>query len=315
MIEGGGSAVRVTPSARSEVLALVQQACSAACDAVRVVVYGEEIIRAPASDASTLGERLIEHIRDDASTREHGRHGYHLHGMRGDSVAFSTVVRLTGGGASSGSTSIEPTTAGTLKAVLRHQESLAGLLVKSHAVTLDSMGRELERTRERCELLEDQNDKLRSELRQALEGGKADAARAEQERARTELIIHTGRQLLRYLPHVLKTWFPIGEAEGESDDGEKGKPKPAPSGIVSALAGVTDEQLERAASVLTTAQREIIGRARAGAAVSVLDVVKLADELTDEATDTLARVLRPDQMVALVDAMSLVEIAKKEEKE
>lgn len=297
---------KVAPGARAEVLAIVEQACGpGGCDTVRIVVAGEELARVTASDASQTAERLVRLVEEDATTREPSRHSYAISALRDDREVFRSVIRVMGGGQSGspGVFSADPTAAGALKLVLRHLEATGGLLVRSQGVTLDSMARELERTRARLETLEDQNDALRAQLQRAIEGGRVDEARAEQERRRTELIVHAGRQLLRYLPHILSTWFPMPE-----DESEKGKPaKLAPPAVAAALGGVTDDQLAAARDVLTVEQLAIVERARAGGAITVPDVVRLAD-ISEEAAMRLSTVLRPDQFAALVDAFSVVTV-------
>lgn len=305
---GGGTASKLTPGARAEVAAIVEQACGPSnCDSVRIIISGEELTRIAATDSQKSAERLIRLIEEDASTREAARHSYSIAACREDREVFRTMVRVMGGGqqGSAPGFSLEPSAQGALKLTLRHLEATGSLLVRSHAVTQESMARELERVRARVELLEDQNDALRAELRRALEGGRVDEAKAEQERRRTELIVHAGKQLLRYLPHMLKTWFPMPD-DDDAPASEKAT-KLAPPEVAKALAAVTDDQLAATRDVLTADQLAIVERARSGGAVTLRDVVALAD-ISDEAAARLSSVLRPDQFAALVDAMSVVNI-------
>lgn len=316
VIDGGAStstAARLTAGARAEVLSIVEQACGASsCDLVRVVIHGEEIARMEARDPQRTGERLIALIQEDAGAREHGRHSYTVSAIRGDAVIYSSQVRVTGGGQPGAALSVEPSAAGALKVALRHQEAIAGLLVRSHASVLDAQSREIERLRERCEKLEGTNDALRAELRRAIEGGRADEMLAEAERRKSELMIEAGRKLLRYMPAVLAHLFgspdeirAAREAEEAGKGKAEGKPaKLAPASFVRALASVTDQQLAEARAVLTPAQAEIVERARSGSAVTLSEAVLLGAELGDEASEALMTILRPDQVAALVDAMA-----------
>lgn len=307
----------MTTGARAEVLAVCTMAIGAAqCDAVRVVIYGEEILRLPASDPNACASSIVNTIEEDATGREAGmRHVYSVGALRGDVEAYKGVVRVTGGGLVAGPNNsvaqLDGSPVSIIKQAQRHTDAAIGHVVRSHTMVTGSLERELDRKTARVDKLEAEVDRLRGELRTALEQGKADAARAETERMRMAMLNQIGAKLLSYIPDVLGTWFPIEEGKGEKGGakkkraGDEERGKPAPKSILQALASITDDQLGQVRAVLTATQVAIVERARGGEVITVGDVLEVA-ELSDEATHVLPTVLRPDQTFALLEGFQSI---------
>lgn len=303
---------RVPTGARAEILAICTQASgNADCDSVRVECYGETIIKRPVRDPVETSSGLIGFIAQDADGREPGtRHAYKVIASRGDRDVYEAMVRVTGGGIVAGDErQLDVSAHGLLREMASQQRDAARLVISSHTSAMQSLQRENDRKSARVEFLEEQNDKLRRELREALEQGKADAARAETERNRAELVNRAGQQLIKFLPLLLRKWFPMPEGAVSKERSEQ----PAPASFVRALASVTDEQLAKAKHVLSAEQRDAVDRARGGDELTIADVIACS-QLSDEAMEVLPTVLRMDQVAAILEAGEAIKVEDKPKK-
>lgn len=306
---GGGSAgaslVSLPNSARAEVLALFSVASRVQTSAVRVQIYGEELLRTDPTGVSPeeMTRRILAVIVDDA--REHRsateRHTYAVTLHRDESELFKATVRLRGGRRDPEigiggvpQSSIDASPNGIVRLLMKHLHDTQQMSLGMQGTVIQTMRGELERQARRIGELEAENAKLRTELRTIEHEGRADTLRAETERERQRMIHHLGGQLIKVLPHILRKWFGDLPADALSAI--------VPSGIARALASVTDDQIAALRSHLSDAMMRVIERARAGESVSVEDVAAFAD-LTDAGQAACLATLRPDQLEPIIAAV------------
>jgi hypothetical protein len=281
----------------------------------------------------SLAPRLLQLVADDAIDRPSGeRHAYVLQGKTNEGeVLVSTRIRMSGGTTEGTPESLEPTSQGQVRQLMRHVEALQSMFQKQWEATTGLLGSELKESRNENRELRDslraQADRelaiVRQEKVQAaeVELAKAEAAeasaRAAATREMTEKLGLTLPILFRQFGmHLMKQnraakaaggGGPAAQATSEAAAADA--PTPPADGpirpsaeLAKALATITDQQIAQLTSHgFTPQQVDAFEQARQG--VDLRPLIAAADTLLPPQYVAIYALLTAEQVAALEEAI------------
>lgn len=333
----------VTESMKDDIRCLLTAAMGARCRELHLFRIKDREIQdqiakfpTPADPAGVeaLGPRLLQLVADDAIDRPAGeRHAYVLQGKTNEGeVLVSTRVRMSGGTTEGTPESLEPTSQGQVRQLMRHVEALQSMFQKQWEATTGLLGSELKESRNENRELRDslraQADRelaiVRQEKVQAaeVELAKAEAAEASARAAATrEMAEKLGLTLpilfRQFGMHLVKQNRAAKAAGGggpataqaaTSEAAAADAPAPTdgpirPSAeLGKALATITDQQIAQLTSHgFTPQQVDAFEQARQG--VDLRPLIAATDTLLPPQYVAIYALLTPEQIAALEEAI------------